>query len=175
MKKTILILAILAISLTSNAQDKLDEKYLEKVKTIDATLETLYSVISGPAGQKRNWELFNYLFKPEAKLIPSGVNQEGVIGCRYLSPEGYIESSGNWLVENGFFEKEVHRETQTFSSMTHVFSTYESFRTENDTAPFMRGINSIQLLNDGTRWWIINIYWTAENEANPLPSAYLGN
>jgi len=26
----------------------------------------------------------------------------------------------------------------------------------------MRGIKSIQLFNDGKRWWIVNIYWTQE-------------
>jgi len=44
---------------------------------------------------------------------------------------------------------------------------------ENGTVPFMRGINSIQLLNDDNRWWIINIYWTQESEENPIPDMYL--
>ncbi|MGK0428346.1 MAG: hypothetical protein ACJAUR_002467 [Ulvibacter sp.] len=37
----------------------------------------------------------------------------------------------------------------------------------------MRGINSIQLLDDGNRWWIVNIYWTQESEENPIPNEYL--
>jgi hypothetical protein len=57
--------------------------------------------------------------------------------------------------------------------MTQVFSTYESYRSEADEEPFARGINSIQLLNDGSRWWIINIYWTAESKNNPIPVEYL--
>ena len=75
--------------------------------------------------------------------------------------------------ENGFFEKEIHREVNTFGNITQAFSTYESFRSETDELPFARGINSIQLLNDGNRWWIINIYWTQESEQNPIPEAYL--
>ena len=77
------------------------------------------------------------------------------------------------LVENGFFEKEINRVTNTFGNITQVFSTYESFRSESDEKPFMRGINSIQLLNDGDRWWIINIYWTQESKENPIPDEYL--
>lgn len=90
-----------------------------------------------------------------------------------MTPDDYIGSSGKWLVENGFFEKEIHRSVNTFGNITHIFSTYESFKSEADDKPFMRGINSIQLLNDGTRWWIINIYWTQESQENPIPKTYL--
>lgn len=151
----------------------LDKKYLAKVKTLDATLESLYGVISGEKGEARDWDLFRYLFKPGAKLIPSGKNKGGKIGCRFITPDEYIQSSGNWLIENGFFEKEISRKTETFGNITQVFSTYESFHSESDQAPFMRGINSIQLLNDGERWWVINIYWMQESKETPIPAKYL--
>ena len=152
---------------------ELDKKYLSKVKTLDSTLENLYGVISGEKGEARDWDLFRYLFKPDAKLIPSGKSPDGKIGIRYMTPDDYIKSSGKWLFENGFFEKEISRKTDTFGNITQVFSTYESFYSESDQAPFMRGINSIQLLNDGERWWVINIYWTQETEETPLPEIYL--
>lgn len=174
MKKGITLFACCLFLATSGfSQNELDDKYQEKVKTLDSTLETLYAVISGEAGEKRNWELFKYLFKPEAKLIPSGKNQQGEVGARYMSTDDYIQSSGNWLETNGFFEKEIHRKVDTFGRIAQVFSTYESFRTKADTKPFARGINSIQLLNDGNRWWIINIYWTGESADNPIPKEYL--
>ena len=173
MKKIFLTLFLLSLTVVSFSQESSENQYLEKVKTLDSTIENLYAVISGDAGVKRNWELFYYLFKPEAKLIPSGPNKEGVVNCRYLSPEDYVKSSGSWLEENGFFEKEIHRKIETFGNITHVFSTYETFRTSADKTPFMRGINSIQMLNDGNRWWIVNIYWTNENDNTPLPEKYL--
>ena len=37
----------------------------------------------------------------------------------------------------------------------------------------MRGINSIQLMNDGERWWVKNIYFTQETPANQIPKKYL--
>jgi hypothetical protein len=37
----------------------------------------------------------------------------------------------------------------------------------------MRGINSIQLWNDGKRWWIVNIFWQSETPDNPIPEKYL--
>lgn len=168
MKK--LILLLLLIPATTIAQDK---DYSAKVATIDTTIETLYSVISGEKGEARNWELFKYLFHKDAKLIPSGNNRQGVVGVRYLSADQYIATSGKWLLENGFFEEEIGRKTDRFGNMAQVFSTYESFRSKSETKPFMRGINSIQLLNDGKRWWIINIYWQGETPQQPIPKKYI--
>lgn len=136
-------------------------------------MATLYGVISGEKGEERNWELFQFLFHPDAKLIPTGKNQEGQVTARYLTTEDYMKSSGNWLVENGFVETEIYRTTDNFGPITQVFSTYESFRSKNEDIPFMRGINSIQFLYDGSRWWIINIFWTQESEENPIPKKYL--
>ncbi len=151
------------------------QNYEKKVKTIDSTIETLYKVISGEKGEARNWELFKYLFHKDARLMPSGNNRQGVSGIKYLSTDQYIESSGKWLIENGFFEKEIGRKTDQFGSMAQVFSTYESYKSAADTKPFMRGINSIQLLYDGKRWWILNIFWQGETKDQPIPEKYLNN
>lgn len=159
-------------SLTLNGQTDTDI-YLKNVQSLDQTIATLYDVISGEKGEARNWDLMKFLFHEDAKLIPSGKNKEGVFKARYMTVQDYIDSSGKWLIENGFFEKEIHRETDTFGNITQVFSTYEAYKSEDDAEPFMRGINSIQLLNDGQRWWIINIYWTQESRENPIPETYL--
>ena len=173
MKKVVITLLVcISLTFAINAQ-KITEKYIDKVQTLDSTLKTLYGVISGEKGEARNWELFKYLFRSEAKLIPSGKNKEGITGTRYLSPDDYIKASGQWLLDNGFFEKEINRVVHSFGNITQVFSTYESFNSEDDAKPFMRGINSIQLLNDGKRWWVVNIYWTQETKENPIPSIYL--
>jgi len=37
----------------------------------------------------------------------------------------------------------------------------------------MRGINSIQLFYDGSRWWIVSIYWQQESPEYPIPEKYL--
>jgi hypothetical protein len=38
--------------------------------------------------------------------------------------------------------------------MAHVWSSYASARTE-DVEPYNRGVNSITLFHDGTRWWVM--------------------
>ncbi|WP_299522661.1 hypothetical protein [Winogradskyella sp.] len=170
MKKLMLQLCLFSIGLYAQEETK---GYSKHVASLDSTIETLYAVISGDAGVERDWELFKYLFHKEAKLIPIGKTQEGKHSARYMTPDDYINSSGKWLFENGFYEVELNREVDTFGNITQVFSTYESFRKKDDKEPFMRGINSIQLMNDGERWWIINIFWMQESEAHPIPEVYL--
>lgn len=183
MKTALSIILLFVISLPALSQEKPDDSKKEpeqkfvvdstSVLTLDSTIKTLYNVISGEKGVKRNWDLMKYLFHKDAKLILSGKNKKGIYKTKYMSPGDYIKGSEKWLVENGFFEKEIHREVNTFGNITQVFSTYESFHSETEETPFMRGINSIQLLNDGKRWWIINIYWTQETAENPIPEEYL--
>ena len=143
------------------------------VATMDAVVAALYDVISGPAGQKRNWDRFRSLFVPGARLIPTGRRPTGEVVSRVRTPEEYIQGSAPQLEQNGFFEKEVSRRIEKFGNIVHIFSTYEARRKTEDEKPFMRGINSIQLMNDGKRWWIVTVFWQAEDEKNPLPAEYL--
>lgn len=166
--RKLLLFALILFAIKSYSQD-----FSEKTKTIDSTIETLYSVISGEKGEARNWELFKYLFHKDAKLMPSGQNRQGVSGIRYMTMGQYIETSGKWLLENGFFEKEIGRKVDQFGTMAQVFSTYESFKSASDKKPFMRGINSIQMLYDGSRWWILNIFWQGETDDQPIPKKYI--
>ena len=144
------------------------------VGSLDAIMKAVYEVISGDAGKKRDWDRFRSLFHKDAKLIPSGKNpQTGVIGARFLTPEDYVTRSGPRLEGEGFHEREVARHVDQYGNIAQVFSTYAAFRKSDDKEPFMRGINSFQLLNDGKRWWVVNIYWQAETPENPIPKEYL--
>ena len=142
------------------------------VASEDAIIAALYAAISGPAGQKRDWERFRPLFIPDARLIVARPPRpDGAQPPRVMTVEQYIAGSG--ALENGFFEREISRISETFGGVTHRFSTYESRRRADDPTPFARGINSIQLLNDGTRWWVVTVFWDSERASNPIPAKYL--
>ncbi len=145
----------------------------EDVSSIDAIIAALYDVISGPAGQKRDWDRFTSLMAPQARLIPTGQGPDGVVGYQAWSPDQYVSQAGVFLEDRGFFEIESARTTEEFGPIAHAFSTYESRWTLEDEEPFDRGINSIQLLNDGERWWIMNIFWAAEGSGLTIPDRYL--
>ena len=142
------------------------------VGSIDAILNSVYDVISGPAGKKRDWDRMRSLFIPGARLIPTGPRPGGY-GSRVLNVEDYVTRGNTLFEKEGFFEKEIARKTESFGQIAHVFSTYEARHSLADEKPFLRGINSIQLMNDGKRWWIVTIFWQAEDEKNPLPEKYL--
>lgn len=145
------------------------------VASIDAIIAALYDVISGPAGQKRDWDRFRSLFAPGARLIPSSWRPpDSSYVMRVMSPDDYAAQAGPGLEANGFFEREIGRRTEQFGAVTHVFSAYDSKRTAADAQPFARGINSIQLFNDGRRWWVVTVFWDSERPNNPIPERYLG-
>ncbi|MBA2379898.1 MAG: hypothetical protein H0V76_10045 [Blastocatellia bacterium] len=140
----------------------------------EAIIKAVYEVISGDAGVERDWDRFRAVFHKDARLIPTGKNpQTGMFNAVSMTPDGYVERAAPGFGKDGFHEREVARKTDRYGNIVHVFSTYEAFRKKDDTKPFMRGINSFQLLFDGKRWWIMTIYWQAETPDNPIPKLYL--
>ena len=112
------------------------------------------------------------LFVPGARLIPTFRDSTGGRGLRILTIDDWIAGANRSLVQNGFFERELSRVTEQYGNIVHLFSTYDSKRAPNDE-PFARGINSFQLLNDGTRWWVVTIFWQGESDDYPIPAKYL--
>ena len=143
----------------------------DDVRSIDAIVSALYETISGPAGE-RDWFRLRYLFLPQATLASTTV-EGGRATLNTRTVEQFVETAGAHMREHDFFEREIARRVERFGHIAHVFSTYDSRHTAEDKTPFARGINSIQLLNDGKRWWIVTVYWDSERPDNPLPPQYL--
>ena len=145
------------------------------VASVDSIIAAVYDVISGPAGKKRDWDRMKSLFIPGARLIPTGARQTGGYSSRVLTVDEYIQRASGVFEKEGFYEREAARKTEEFGQIVHVFSTYESRHAPGDAKPFQRGINSVQLMNDGTRWWVVTIFWQGEDDKHPLPEKYLKN
>jgi hypothetical protein len=145
------------------------------VESIDAIIAATYDVISGPAGKKRDWNRERSLFYPGALIIPTAKvpgRNDVDLEPQMLDVEAYI-ARVEPLLQKGFYETEVARRTEQFGRIAHVWSTYESRHEASDSEPFMRGINSFQLFNDGSRWWILSIYWQHESAKHPIPGKYI--
>jgi hypothetical protein len=144
------------------------------VASPDAILAATYDVISGPAGQQRDWDRFRSLFVPGARLIPVVARKTGSgYDTRIITPEEYAKSADAYFQKNGFAEREISRKAERYGNIMQIFSTYESRHDAKDAQPFARGINSFQLFYDGTRWWVVTIYWLEETPENPLPKEFL--
>jgi hypothetical protein len=143
------------------------------VASIDAILAALYDVISGPAGAPRDWQRMRSLFLPGARLIPTAHQADGTTAARVLDVDGYIERAGKAFATQGFYERGVANRVEQFGRIAQVFSTYEARHAAKDAKPFLRGVNSIQLMHDGRRWWVVTVFWQAEDAQTPLPDKYL--
>ena len=145
----------------------------DDVRSVEAVLDAYYASISGPAGQPRDWDRFRSLFMPEARFVTTRAGGDVSVPFM-LTPQQFISFNNKYFERGGYFETEVHRQIDTFGTITQVFSTYES-RRRRDAEPYTRGINSIQLISSGTRWWIVTVMWDQERpEENPIPARYLG-
>ena len=144
------------------------------VSSMNAIMHAVYDVISGPAGQARDWNRFRSLFIPQARLIAVHRDKQGIDHALVFTPAQFAEKAGAYMREHGFFERETHRTFQRYGAIAQVFSTYASRHARSDAKPFQRGINSFQLMYDGHRWWVVTIYWQPERPGLPIPRRFGG-
>jgi len=142
------------------------------VDSIEHIIAAVYDVISGPAGD-RDWDRFRTLYHPDGRLISSRRDGKGVVTARVMTPDEYAKRAGDYFSKQGFFENSSANRVEVFDHLAHVWSTYESRHAKTEK-PFARGINSFQLIHDGTRWWILSVYWEEEDANHPLPQKYVG-
>ena len=144
---------------------------LADVQSIDGIIAAFYDIVSGPAGQKRDWARDSTLYIDGIRFTIINRTPDGRTSISPIDHATFARSSSPSL-ERGFFESEINRVTHTFGPMAHVFSTYE-WRATKDGPVGGRGINSIQLVNNGSRWFISAAMWTDESPENPIPAQYL--
>ena len=170
---TLVLLLLVAPAAVAQPAADVPTPVPEDVTSVDAILAALYEVISGSAGEERDWDRMRSLFYPGARLIPTGLRPDGHPGARVWTVDEYIDRAGPLLMRDGFWETEIGRTTERFGAVTHAFSAYESRIESPDAEPYARGINSIQLFDDGRRWWVISVFWASEREDLPIPERYL--
>jgi len=150
------------------------------VDSVDHLVAALYDVISGPPTRQRDWNRFRSLFLPSARMgviRPDAPAKDGKAArpsdVFLLTPEMYIERDEPYFKKEGFFEHGIANRVEEFGNLVSVWSTYESRHTPEDTKPFARGINSIQIVHAGGRYWVANILWDDERDGLTLPEKYL--
>jgi hypothetical protein len=144
------------------------------LSTVDGVIHTLYEVISGPAGEVRNWNLFRLLFAPEARMYIAVPDKNNTTALKMITPEQYVERNKTRLADIGFNEQELYRITNSYGAGTQIFSTYESHFTNKDgVEEIIKGINNIQLYFNGERYFIVSIFWDADAKNIQVPERYL--
>jgi hypothetical protein len=130
---------------------------------IDQAVRGVYEVISGPPGQKRDFDRMRTLFAPGATL--KAIGPKGLHGG---SLEDYISRNAEILEKEGFTERELGRRVEVWGGLATAWSAYDG-RTANGSF-HERGINSMQLVKVDGKWLVASILWQEETPANPLPA-----
>ena len=155
-------------------------KNASDVDSVDHLLAALYDVISGPAGQPRDWDRFRSLFLPDGRLgairadAPATADKAARKGdVVLLTPGMYVERDDPYFKTHGFFERSIANRVEEFGNLVHVWSTYESRHAADDAKPFTRGINSIQMVHAQGRYWLASVLWDDERPGLTLPEKYV--
>ncbi|HEV3456513.1 MAG TPA: hypothetical protein VHG32_08130 [Thermoanaerobaculia bacterium] len=144
------------------------------MESIDGIVAAIYDVISGPAGG-RDWDRERSLFLPGARLVPTRPLASGGAEADVFDVEGYIASRTPLFAAQEVWETEIARQVFVFGNFAHVLSSYELRRSSpaGGELPPVRGVNSIQLFNDGRRWWITAMIWDNERPGVAIPESLL--
>lgn len=146
--------------------------------SVDAILSALYASVSHGPDASPDFDRLRRIFLFVGMLIPP--KAPGVADFRVMDVDQFEERFEKSMAAQkekgqpaGFFEREIGRRTDCFGNICQIFSAYEARHSPSDSTPFVRGINSIQLLRDGNRWWIASVVWDQERSDNPIPAQYL--
>ncbi|MHC4947611.1 MAG: nuclear transport factor 2 family protein [Planctomycetota bacterium] len=140
---------------------------------MDAVVAAYYGTISGPAAAPRDWDRFRSLFMPGARFVTTRRGRQGTRPVT-MTPDEFIALNGRYFEQTGYDERQIACRVDTYGTIAHALSTYEARRNAGDAAPYARGLNSIQLVHDGQRWWIASVMWEYERPGgDPLPERYL--
>ena len=173
------VLASLLVAAIAPAQMRRREAAVPADATsVEAAVAALYASVSFPAGGGPDFERMRGIFLYVGMVIPPvKLGQEIAVSDVDSWSEKFQKAAAERKQKGepgqGFFEREIARRTDCFGNVCQVFSTYESRHAESDAKPYERGINSIQLVRDGRRWWIASVAWDAERTDNVIPQQYL--
>ena len=161
-----LVLAITPMaSATAHHHEGSEAMSSQEHGAIQATVDGIYAVISGPVGAPRDWDKMRALMTQDARLTPIGAE-----GHRSHSIDGYIERSEEFLLSQGFFEIETGNRIEIYGNLAQVWSAYEGRTGSADGPVFVTGINSFQLVKTEDGWKVFSILWQAASDDLPVPA-----
>jgi hypothetical protein len=179
-KHAVAILSLLLVTGVAPAQrlQRREAAAPADAASVEAIVSALYASVSHAPEASPDFDRMRRIFLYVGMLVPpkaAGADFRAMDVDQFA--ERYEKSVASRKEKGeppaGFFEREIARRTDCFGNICQVFSTYESRHAASDATPFQRGINSIQLLRDGNRWWIASVVWDVERPDNPIPAQYL--
>ncbi len=150
------------------------DREVSNYESIDSIIDQLYKSLSGEAGS-RDWAVFRDLHHETCRLVPIRSTPHGDISLSPVSVDEFVNSAKPFFETTDFYERELYRKVERFGNLAHVLSTYESTTVRASGEFIASGINSIQLVFEENRWWILHAIWQAESDSLRIPPKYLGD
>jgi len=157
-----LFAAFVLVSTSAFADDRED---------VQAVVDGVYAVISGPVGQARDFDAMREMFLPDALMGAVSPGEDGQGSANTFSLEGYIERAGAFLVENGFTERATRTEITLYGELAYARSAYEGIN--GGTGEVMvTGVNFFTLFKVEGEWKVASLLWRAASEDWPPSAAF---
>lgn len=148
--------------------DKKTYPLIDDVATINGIMKASYEVVSGNAGQKRQWQRDLSLHSPHA-IYAFSSNEKGKDKEVIMHIADFHKETDAMVIKTGFFENEIHREVRVFGNIAQIWSTYETMLKKRGSV-VRSGINSVQLYKQDNRWWIFSWIFDKEKGRRKNPS-----
>jgi hypothetical protein len=161
--------AFIAVMLPAAATQAQATPSCPPTKTLDQLPKAIDDAVSGSGNKDRT--CLRALLMHEVRLIPVTVGADGQVKTTIFTVDDYIDRVAK-RGDKTFYEHQIKYATETYGNIAHLWSTYTVTETP-DGKPIVRGINSIEAVNDGTRWRVLEISWQAETPATPIPAQFL--
>lgn len=127
----------------------------------------LYEIVS-TSGPNKDWESERALYHPDARLVRTGLNEDGSSFAKVMSLDEFFENADEMLAGVEFSETEIGHEARIFGNVAQVASFYEkSFKSETEEV-HGRGVNFYNFVYDGSNWLIMSIVWDNERDGVAL-------
>lgn len=143
----------------------------EDSRSPESLARTLYEIVSGPAGARKDWARLARLFAPGALVTPT-MHGSGFLAAPQR-PEQFAQLNDKLFGQRAFYERELARRVERYGHIAHVWSSFDA-RDGLDLPPRARGVNSFQAMDDGRRWCILSATWDIETPDHPLPPEFAG-
>ncbi|OKS86646.1 hypothetical protein [Mucilaginibacter polytrichastri] len=171
--KNFLILLLAAnIGFTLNVQAQKTTKFGDDVSTLTGIMKAYYATTSVKKGELASYERDSLLHFPGAMVGLAGVDKNGKPMMNTMTIKQFHEQEDTVMAKTGFNERQIYCKIEKFGNLYHVWSTYETRYIAN--GPIIgRGIDSVQLFYDGTRFWILGWFDDVERKDKFLPKEYL--
>jgi hypothetical protein len=138
---------------------------------IQALIDEMYALISGPAEKSRDWKRQRQLFMPGTRMIRTRLNDQNQPEPEVLLLEDYGANYEQLMGGHDFYEIEIRNTIQVFGRVAQVFSVYEAFTDAERQQRLKRGVNVIQLYRFDDGWKITSMAWDDERPGLSLDDA----